>query len=223
MANSQDDALLSDIHNFLITQARSGDKMDTETKLAKRFQVSRYRVRLVLDKLSQMGVLSRAQKRGMSLDKVSPEKLADNFTTQLTLADFDLREFLEARIALANEIAPLVVMRATPACIGKLDDLVSQMQGAADVKSAVLTFHMQFQEALFAASGNRVLEVYALALNRAWRGFIDDIGEPDARMIETLLDADREVLKSLRIGDARRLAETISRALREEMLHLIEH
>ncbi len=223
MANSQDDTLLSDIHNFLINQARSGDKMDTETKLAKRFQVSRYRVRLVLDKLSQMGVITRAQKRGMTLDKVSTEKLAENFTTQLTLAEFDLREFLEARIALANEIAPLVVMRATPACLGKLSDLVSQMQGAADVKSAVLTFHMQFQEALFAASGNRVLEVYSLALNRTWRGFIDDVGDPDARMIETVLDADREALKSLRIGDARRLAEVLSRALREEMLHLIEH
>lgn len=197
--------------------------MDTETKLAKRFQVSRYRVRLVLDKLSQMGVITRAQKRGMTLDKVSTEKLAENFTTQLTLAEFDLREFLEARIALANEIAPLVVMRATPACLGKLSDLVSQMQGAADVKSAVLTFHMQFQEALFAASGNRVLEVYSLALNRTWRGFIDDVGDPDARMIETVLDADREALKSLRIGDARRLAEVLSRALREEMLHLIEH
>ncbi len=223
MANSQDDALLSDIHNFLITQSRSGDKMDTETELARRFQVSRYRVRLVLDKLSQMGVLSRAQKRGMTLDKVSPEKLADNFTTQLTLADFDLREFLEARIALANEMAPLLAMRATPACLGTLDDLVSQMQGAIEVKTAAFTFHTQFEETLYAACGNRVLEVYALSLARVWKGFIDDAGDIDARLLETMVDADKEVLKSLRIGDARRLAEVMSRALREEMLHLIEH
>ena len=42
-------------------------------------------------------------------------------------------------------------------------------------------------------------------------------------MPETLVDADKEILKALRICDARGLAEVLGRALREEMLSLIEH
>ena len=223
MTNTNDDALLTDIHNFLIFQARRGDKMDTETELAKRFQVSRYRVRLVLDKLSQMGVITRAQKRGLTLDNVSTAKLAENFGTQFSLAGFDLREFLESRIALANEMAPLVAMRATPASLGTLEKLLSQMEGAMLAKSAVLSFHQEFQETLYKASGNRVLEVYALALEKVWQGYLKDLKEFDPKMIEAAVDADREALKSLRIGDARRLSETLSRMLRDEMLYLIEH
>lgn len=223
MADSQDNALLSKIHAFLVTQAQSVDKMDTETELAKRFQVSRYRVRLVLDKLTQMGILSRTQKRGMTLDKVSPEKLADNFSTQLTLSGFDLREFLEARLALADEMAPLIVMRVTPASLETLENLLSQMQGTEEVKPAAFLLHREFLKALYAASGNRVLEAYALALEKSWQGFISDAGGIRARMPETLIDADKKILKALRICDARSLAEVLGRALREEMLPLIEH
>lgn len=223
MTDSQDNALLSEIHAFLVTQAQSGDKMDTETKLAKRFRVSRYRVRLVLDKLTQMGILSRVQKRGMTLDKVSPEKLADNFSTQLTLSGIELREFLEARIALADEMASLIVIRVTSASLETLQDLLSQMQGAEEVKPAAFLLHREFLKALYAASGNRVLEAYALALEKSWQGFIGEAGNIKARMPETLVDADKEILKALRICDARGLAEVLGRALREEMLPLIEH
>ena len=218
MADSQDNALLSKIHAILVTLAQSVDKMDTETELAKRFQVSRYRVRLVLDKLTQMGILSRTQKRGMTLDKVSPEKFADNFSTQLTLSGFDLREFLEARLALADEMAPLIVMRVTPASLETL-----QMQGAEEVEPAAFLLHREFLKTLYAASGNRVLEAYALALEKSWHGFIGEAGDIKARMPETLVDADKEILKALRICDARGLAEVLGRALREEMLPLIEH
>ena len=65
-----EESLFRDIHSHLMLQAREGQKMDTEMKLAERFNVSRYRVRRVLDILSRMGVVHRAQKRGLTL--VSP-------------------------------------------------------------------------------------------------------------------------------------------------------
>lgn len=40
-----EESLFRDIHNHLIHQAQEGGKMDTEMKLAERFNVSRYRVR----------------------------------------------------------------------------------------------------------------------------------------------------------------------------------
>lgn len=68
-----------------------------------------------------------------------------------------------------------------------------------------------------------MLEAYALALEKSWQGFIGDAGGIRARMPETLIDADKKILKALRICDARSLAEVLGRALREEMLPLIEH
>ena len=50
-----EESLFRDIHNHLIHQAQEGGKMDTEMKLAERFNVSRYRVRRVLDILTRMG------------------------------------------------------------------------------------------------------------------------------------------------------------------------
>ena len=47
-----EESLFRDIHNHLIHQAQEGGKMDTEMKLAERFNVSRYRVRRVLDILA---------------------------------------------------------------------------------------------------------------------------------------------------------------------------
>ena len=37
-----EESLFRDIHNHLIHQAQEGGKMDTEMKLAERFNVSRY-------------------------------------------------------------------------------------------------------------------------------------------------------------------------------------
>ena len=92
-----------------------------------------------------------------------------------------------------------------------------------EVEAAALLVHREFLKTLYAASGNRVLEAYALALEKSWHGFIGEAGDIKARMPETLVDADKEILKALRICDARGLAEVLGRALREEMLPLIEH
>ena len=62
-----EESLFRDIHNHLIHQAQEGGKMDTEMKLAERFNVSRYRVRRVLDILTRMGIIHRAQKRGLTV------------------------------------------------------------------------------------------------------------------------------------------------------------
>ena len=62
-----DNKLFEKIRDHLQSQARNGERIDTETELAKRFGVTRYRIRKELDVLTQMGILVRTPKRGTSV------------------------------------------------------------------------------------------------------------------------------------------------------------
>ena len=73
-----EESLFRDIHRHLLRRAKEADAVDTEATLAERFNVSRYRVRRVLDKLAQLGVVARAQKRGVTVLPPDP-KLMVNF------------------------------------------------------------------------------------------------------------------------------------------------
>lgn len=109
-----EESLFRDIHNHLIHQAQEGGKMDTEMKLAERFNVSRYRVRRVLDILTRMGIIHRAQKRGLTVLDPEPEKLSKNIGSQLTVSGFNAMEDLEARMLIEHAVLELAVKRLTP-------------------------------------------------------------------------------------------------------------
>ena len=121
-----EESLFRDIHNHLIHQAQEGGKMDTEMKLAERFNVSRYRVRRVLDILTRMGIIHRAQKRGLTVLDPEPEKLSKNIGSQLTVSGFNAMEDLEARMLIEHAVLELAVKRLTPMTAGRLTEKVGQ-------------------------------------------------------------------------------------------------
>ena len=122
-----EESLFRDIHNHLIHQAQEGGKMDTEMKLAERFNVSRYRVRRVLDILTRMGIIHRAQKRGLTVLDPEPEKLSKNIGSQLTVSGFNAMEDLEARMLIEHAVLELAVKRLTPMTAGRLTEKVGQL------------------------------------------------------------------------------------------------
>lgn len=215
------DTLFQDIHNPLIEQNRRGEKMDTEMQLAERFNVSRYRVRRVLDQLSQMGVVDRAQKRGMTVNSVTPERLTQSFSSQLEVASFDIREFLEARIGIETEIILLSVMRVTPVLIGQLDQTLRQMRACIESPSAALAFHTTFHKLLIEAGGNRVFQVFALALLEHWNKLLLQTEALDPAFFAQIMDADQELLTAVKVGDESRAKRVLADELRQEMVYLI--
>ena len=92
-----EEALFRDIHHHILRQAKAGERIDTETELATRFNVTRYKVRKALSVLSQMGVVDRAPKRGMTVNALGPKNLSAQIQVQMDIANFDIREFIEAR------------------------------------------------------------------------------------------------------------------------------
>ena len=109
-----EEALFRDIHHHILRQAKAGERIDTETELATRFNVTRYKVRKALSVLSQMGVVDRAPKRGMTVNALGPKNLSAQIQVQMDIANFDIREFIEARQLIEVNIIPLAIRRMTP-------------------------------------------------------------------------------------------------------------
>ena len=61
-----EEILFRSIHRHLLERSRAGHQPDTEAGLADRFCVSRHHVRQALDVMTQMGIVTRTQKRGIS-------------------------------------------------------------------------------------------------------------------------------------------------------------
>lgn len=80
-----EEALFRDIHHHILRQAKAGERIDTETELAHRFNVTRYKVRKALSVLSQMGVVDRAPKRGMTVNALGPKIFLHKFRCRWTL------------------------------------------------------------------------------------------------------------------------------------------
>ena len=120
-----EEALFRDIHHHILRQAKAGERIDTETELATRFNVTRYKVRKALSVLSQMGVVDRAPKRGMTVNALGPKNLSAQIQVQMDIANFDIREFIEARQLIEVNIIPLAIRRMTPALLGRLEDAIS--------------------------------------------------------------------------------------------------
>ena len=93
-----EETLFRDIHKHILRQAKSGGRIDTEAEIAERFNVTRYKVRKALSVLSQMGIVDRAPKRGMTVNALGPKNLSSQIQVQMDIANFDIREFIEARL-----------------------------------------------------------------------------------------------------------------------------
>lgn len=212
-----EESLFRDIHSHLLRQAREGGKMDTETKLAERFQVSRYHVRQVLAVMSQMGIVERTQKKGMTITSPQPEQLSRHIENQLKIGRFDVRELAEARVLFDTDLIRLAVRRITPANLGLLTDIVRQMTGCVEFRQAFLKFHLRFWQTVFEAAGNRVLQVFATSLLVQSAEYLEKhTDELEPVWFSDLLEADREVLAAFRRGDEEGAAEAAARWLSRE-------
>ena len=104
----QKDNLFEQIRDHLQEQAKNGGRIDTETELAKRFGVTRYRIRKELDILTQMGILVRTPKRGTTVREVGASSLRNQIQMRFDVANFDVQEFIEARALVECSLMSLI-------------------------------------------------------------------------------------------------------------------
>ncbi len=214
---SDEDTLFRDIHKHILRQAKAGGRIDTETELAKHFNVTRYKVRKALSVLSQMGVVDRAPKRGMTINALGPKNLSSQIQVQMDIANFDIREFIEARLLIEVDIIPLAIRRMTPALLGRLEDAINRIEAnAADTDEADRwdrTFHLLLLE----ACGNRVLQVFSGALVTYFEKTTSHLPQNDPDFFLDIAHKERELLHAIKCGEEERAKTLLANHLREQV------
>lgn len=194
-----EESLFRDIHRHLLKQARTGEHIDTELRLADRFNVSRHYVRRALETLTQMGVVTRTQKRGISFTTPEPEQISKQLESKLKVSGFDPRELSEARQLFDTALLSLTTRRIAPASLGILSETLQQMEGCLEFRGAALKLHQRFWEIIFESAGNRVLQVFANSLLiNAMNTLENHMDDLTPEWYSDMLSCDREVLQALR-------------------------
>lgn len=215
-----EESLFRSIHAHLLKQSRSGAEPDTEAGLADRFNVSRYHVRRALDVMTQMGLVTRTQKRGISFAAPEPDDISRKLVSQIKIGGFDAYELNEARRIFDTGLISLAVRRLSPASIGALSTIISNLEGCIEFRGAALKFHLQFWETIFKGCGNRVLQVFATSLLYHAMNYLESrADELEDTWYSDMLEVDRSILKALRADDCARAQELVSDWLKKELEH----
>ena len=217
-----EESLFRDIHRHLLHRAKEADAVDTEATLAERFNVSRYRVRRVLDKLAQLGVVARAQKRGVTVLPPDPKLMAENIEEQISASSVDVRELLEARERTEGDLLALSIRRLTPVLFGRLEEKVPQMQNCVEFHAAVLKLHAALHREIIESCGNRILTAYALAL----LGFIEKLfaeqAHFDHELVSRLVSGNARLVTALKAEDIAAARESLKEVLEAEAEAVLE-
>ena len=178
-----------------------GTKIETEEELAELFGVSRYKIRTVLGALVQQGVLTKSPRRGTYVNEFNPLAASEDLLFQYRVREFDLNEFIEARIVIEQAIIPLVIRRITPAHITKLhaaiDRMVEQKHAPKQADAADREFHLE----LIRAAGNELLASFSSVVTLLFHREEYRSKYWDPRTVERLAHEHRRILDAIADGD----------------------
>ena len=162
-AEVSDEAFLEAFRAYLQEVFRQkGQKLETEQQLAKRFGVTRYRIRKALQEFDRSGMLKRVKRAGSLVTDFDPVNLAGDLHYRLTAA-CGADEFADARLWFLEASAEQWVERVTPTVLTQLQEIVDGVARAANERDASEKLR-DFWTKLVATSGNRIVESVAGAL-----------------------------------------------------------
>lgn len=202
-----DEAFLEAFRAYLQEVFRQkGQKLETEQQLAKRFGVTRYRIRKALQEFDRSGMLKRVKRAGSLVTDFDPVNLAGDLHYRLT-AGCGADEFTDARLWFLEASAEQWVERVTPTTLTQLQEVVDGVARAANEREASDKLR-DFWTKLVATSGNRIVESVAGAL------FVPPelpAGTDAALVAERLA----KIVNALRKRDDGKLKKAVSRFFRD--------
>ncbi len=131
-----------------ISQGRlePGEKLPAERDLAKRLNVSRVSVREAYRSLEEIGILQvkRGAEGGAFISNIDHQPVTRSLSLMLRLGRTSHAELTEARLLLEPDIARLAALRADPADIERLEDLVRKQEQAIKGNGNARRYDLQF-------------------------------------------------------------------------------
>ena len=179
----------------------TGTKIETEEELAQLFGVSRYKIRTVLGALVQQGVLTKSPRRGTYVNEFNPLAARENLLFQYRVSEFDLNEFIEARIVIEQAIIPLVIRRITPAQITRLNESIQQMIEKKHTPKQADAADQEFHLKLIRAAGNELLSSFSSVVVLLFHHEEYRSKYWDPETVERLANEHRLILDAIADGD----------------------
>jgi GntR family transcriptional repressor for pyruvate dehydrogenase complex len=131
---------------------RPGERLPAEREMARRFKTSRVSVREAYRSLEEIGLLRirRGAEGGAFISDVDDEPVIRSLSLMLRLGKTSHEELTEARLLIEPPIARLAALRAGPADIARLDEVVRKQEAAftrtGDCRPYDLLFHRTLAE-----------------------------------------------------------------------------
>lgn len=149
-----------------------GDRIESEMELARRFGVSRSKIREVTTMLHRLGLLNRKQRAGSTICALDPNMIGEDLAFRFLMAGLDDADTWEARRVIELSILPLVVRRATPAHLQKMEEAIDRMQANLRNPDAADRADRDFHLTVLQASGNEILQSLARVIHELFRAAI---------------------------------------------------
>lgn len=178
-----------------------GSRIETEVQLSKRFNVSRYHIRNVLNGLVQQGIITKTPRRGTFINKFDTDTISNNLKFSYEVSDFNLYESIEARIVVELATLPLVVQRIKPVEISKLEGIIDKMLKNKNEPMKADEADMEFHAVLLKASGNQLLNSFSIIISRIFQQSEYRSKYWNTDTIEKLAMEHRSILVAIQDGD----------------------
>ncbi|WP_427869467.1 FadR/GntR family transcriptional regulator [Leucobacter luti] len=205
-----------------------GSQLASERDLMVQFGVSRPTVRESLRVLQSMGLLeSKPGTRGGPIVRApSSSALRRSFRAMIGTDALGIAELIEYRVVLEGTASRLAALRRSPEQLERMRAALEIM--AAEAASNAATFSdsdLEFHEAVWEASGNRVLQLSGQAVSGVLRQLMQRESAGEHRDNRVKLDSvriDRGLFEAISRGDAAEASRIARNAVAERFAPLVD-
>ena len=175
---------------------KPGDRLPTETDLAKRFGVSRLSLREATKSLEFLGILESRPGRGLSVGQMDMDRVTEYLGFHPALQDVPPRVLIDTRVVLEAGVLPHVARRmaADPSLREALDATNRRLARCRDLAEGVELDH-RFHHQLVAASGLSPLLAFGDVLGVFFRRFGKHLD------VAAAVRSHQDIVDALRDGD----------------------
>jgi len=149
------DVVAGRLKSYIVDEnLKPGDRLPTETDLARRFGVSRLSLREATKSLEFLGILEARPGRGLVVGQVDMDRVTEYLGFHPALQELSPRVLIDTRVVLEAGVLSHVASRmaADPALFATLDGLNEQLARVGSLQEGV-ELDRQFHQQLIAASG----------------------------------------------------------------------
>ncbi len=154
------------IKDFILANGLSGgDRLPSESELARSLGVSRNVVRQAVSSLETLGIVRVAHGRGIYVGDVADTDVFRQLANWIDTSELNNQEFIRVRAIFERGIFEMVIERASDDDFDHLESLAVALRDASTPED-VNRLHDEFHQALLATTGNRFLMTLGTILNR---------------------------------------------------------